>query len=349
MVVINYTGDVIWIPPSIFKSSCTMDVEYFPFDEQECYMRFSSWIYNKRQLDFGWYEDFPSVNLNDYVYSGTWNIIDCPAKIREATIDNEVREEIVFFLKLRRKPLFYTVNMIVPCVLICFLSACVFYLPADAGEKMTMSISIMLALVVFILLLSKILPPTAVNVPLVAKFLLFAFIMNIMSVLVTVIIVNWNFRTPRTHRMGKMTRLVFLGMLPRVLCMMRPRDRAKEQEGEQERQSNATSSSNVYPAHNQQHDATQTFLSPPQPNHQNRSSPPALRHHPQCPRANAPTTGNATGRAGGAVLRHQASSSATSSSTSSNVVQVSPEMDRAIAAVRFVAAHLKNEDDYQEV
>lgn len=62
------------------------------------------------------------------------------------------------------------------CVLISFLSVCVFYLPADAGEKMTMCISILLALVVFLLLVSKILPPTSINVPLIAKYLLFTFL-----------------------------------------------------------------------------------------------------------------------------------------------------------------------------
>ncbi|KAE9411900.1 hypothetical protein Angca_006303, partial [Angiostrongylus cantonensis] len=35
MVVYN-TGDVHWVPPGIFKISCKIDIEWFPFDEQRC-------------------------------------------------------------------------------------------------------------------------------------------------------------------------------------------------------------------------------------------------------------------------------------------------------------------------
>ncbi|OAF71703.1 hypothetical protein A3Q56_00539 [Intoshia linei] len=77
-VVIYHNGDVLWIPPAIYKSSCIIEVEYFPFDEQEC------------EMNFG------------------------------------------------RKTLFYTINLIIPCILISFLSVAVFYLPAEAGEKVTM-------------------------------------------------------------------------------------------------------------------------------------------------------------------------------------------------------------------
>lgn len=38
---------------------------------------------------------------------------------------------------MRRKTLFYTVNLIIPCVGITFLTILVFYLPSDSGEKVT--------------------------------------------------------------------------------------------------------------------------------------------------------------------------------------------------------------------
>ena len=127
----------------------------------------------------------------------------CPGFINYTFDDAEGHHKalITFTLRIRRKTLFYTVNLIIPCVLISFLSVCVFYLPADAGEKMTMCISILLALVVFLLLVSKILPPTSITIPLIAKYLLFTFIMNIVTILITVIIINWNFKTPRTRRL----------------------------------------------------------------------------------------------------------------------------------------------------
>jgi len=38
---------------------------------------------------------------------------------------------------MRRKTLFYTVNLIVPCVALTFLTVLVFYLPSDSGEKVS--------------------------------------------------------------------------------------------------------------------------------------------------------------------------------------------------------------------
>lgn len=48
--VLHYTGKVFWTPPAIFKSSCEIDVRYFPYDQQTCFMKFGSWSYGGDQV-----------------------------------------------------------------------------------------------------------------------------------------------------------------------------------------------------------------------------------------------------------------------------------------------------------
>lgn len=44
MVVYN-TGDITWIPPGILKSSCNIDIAWFPFDDQNCSLKVCQGLY----------------------------------------------------------------------------------------------------------------------------------------------------------------------------------------------------------------------------------------------------------------------------------------------------------------
>ncbi|XP_015198894.1 neuronal acetylcholine receptor subunit alpha-3 [Lepisosteus oculatus] len=220
--LLHYNGDVTWIPPAIFKSSCKIDVTYFPFDYQNCTMKFGSWTYDKAKIDLVLIGS--TINLKDFWESGEWVIIDAPGYKHDIKYNccEEIYPDITYSLYIRRLPLFYTINMIIPCLLISFLTVLVFYLPSDCGEKVTLCISVLLSLTVFLLVITETIPSTSLVIPLIGEYLLFTMIFVTLSIVITVFVLNVHYRTPKTHTMPQWVRTVFLGILPRVMFMTRP-------------------------------------------------------------------------------------------------------------------------------
>ena len=66
--------------------------------------------------------------------------------IKIYTCCDEPYLDITFNITMRRKTLFYTVNLIIPCIGITFLTVLVFYLPSDSGEKVRLSLCLGLSL-----------------------------------------------------------------------------------------------------------------------------------------------------------------------------------------------------------
>ncbi|XP_064471220.1 acetylcholine receptor subunit alpha-like [Ornithodoros turicata] len=230
---LSYEGRIQWKPPAIYKSSCEIDVEYFPFDEQTCLMKFGSWTYDGFKVDLRHMDEVANqslveigIDLTEFYLSVEWDILQVPAVRHEKyyTCCEQPYIDITFNISMRRKTLFYTVNLIIPCMGISFLTVLVFYLPSDSGEKVALSISILLSLTVFFLLLAEIIPPASLVVPLLGKYLLFTMILVTLSICVTVIVLNVHFRTSSTHRMAPWVKRVFLRALPRLLLMRRPVD-----------------------------------------------------------------------------------------------------------------------------
>ncbi|XP_022825062.1 acetylcholine receptor subunit alpha-like isoform X1 [Spodoptera litura] len=228
---IYHQGLVEWKPPAIYKSSCEIDVEYFPFDEQTCVLKFGSWTYDGFKVDLRHMDEQAGsnvvsvgVDLSEFYMSVEWDILEVPAVRNEKfyTCCDEPYLDITFNITMRRKTLFYTVNIIIPCMGISFLTVLTFYLPSDSGEKVTLSISILISLHVFFLLVVEIIPPTSLVVPLLGKYLIFAMILVSISICVTVVVLNVHFRSPQTHRMAPWVKRVFIHILPRLLFMKRP-------------------------------------------------------------------------------------------------------------------------------
>ncbi|KAF6092995.1 cholinergic receptor nicotinic beta 1 subunit [Phyllostomus discolor] len=185
-VVVASDGSVRWQPPGIYRSSCSIQVTYFPFDWQNCTMVFSSYSYDSSEVSLhtglgpdGQEQQEVHIHEGTFIENGQWEIIHKPSRLIQPSVDPRKgeegqREEVTFYLIIRRKPLFYLVNVIAPCVLITVLAIFVFYLPPDA-------------------------------------------------VILSVVVLNLHHRSPHTHQMPLWVRQIFIHKLSLYLGLKRPK------------------------------------------------------------------------------------------------------------------------------
>lgn len=167
-MVLRHDGAVRWDAPAITRSSCRVDVSAFPFDAQRCGLTFGSWTHGGHQLDVR--PRGTAASLADFVENVEWHVLGMPARRRVLTYGccSEPYPDVTFTLLLRRRAAAYVCNLLLPCVLISLLAPLAFHLPADSGEKVSLGVTVLLALTVFQLLLAESMPP-AESVPLIGE------------------------------------------------------------------------------------------------------------------------------------------------------------------------------------
>lgn len=246
-----HDGLVKWEPPAIFKSSCDIDVRYFPFDEQTCWLKFGSWTFDGFQIDLihihanASSEDSSEeerrksdhveqgIDLTEYYINVEWDILRVPAErhVKIYACCPEPYPDIFFYLKIRRKPLFYIVNLIIPCVGIFYLSILVFYLPAQSGEKTALAIAILVSQTLYFTLVIEVIPATSLTLPLLGRYLLFSMVLVAVSVCLATIVLNLHYRKPSTHKMPTWVRAVLIQKMPGILLMRVPKQVVKATNG----------------------------------------------------------------------------------------------------------------------
>ncbi|KAM6198633.1 acetylcholine receptor subunit gamma [Sarcoramphus papa] len=234
-VLVSPDGSIYWLPPAIYRSACAIHVTYFPFDWQNCTMVFQSQTYSANEINLlltveeGQTVEWISIDPEAFTENGEWAIKHRPARkiinSEHFTPDDIQYQQVVFYLIIQRKPLFYIINIIVPCVLISAMAVLVYFLPAKAGgQKCTVSINVLLAQTVFLFLIAQKVPETSQAVPLIGKYLTFLMVVTVVIVVNAVIVLNVSLRTPNTHSMSQRVRQVCLHLLPRYLGMHMPEE-----------------------------------------------------------------------------------------------------------------------------
>ncbi|XP_076112005.1 neuronal acetylcholine receptor subunit beta-2-like [Mytilus galloprovincialis] len=189
-VILTVDGDVAWNPYQVFETKCALDVTYFPFDSQTCDIVFTMWSHFTFQVSINPTVD--NIIMGEYTSNALWTI-----ESTSQNVDNTgSRSVITYSLNIKRKPSYYVSTIILPVVFLGILNILVFVLPADAGEKMSYSITVALGFMVFLTLVSTQLPANSDNISMLSVYIQIQICLGIFALVVSSIQLRIRHRDP---------------------------------------------------------------------------------------------------------------------------------------------------------
>ncbi|XP_061185601.1 neuronal acetylcholine receptor subunit alpha-10-like [Saccostrea echinata] len=218
-VILTSQGNVTWLSMVIFKSSCSINVRYFPFDEQNCSMTFASWTYDGYQVNL--VLNTHEGDISNYKSNSEWHLhkLYVQRNVVFYSCCAEPYPDITFYIHIQRRPLFYIFNMVMPCVMITLVALLGFYIPSDSGEKVTMGITTLLSMTVFMMLVAENMPPTSNVLPLIGIYYGITIIIVSLATAMTVFTLNIHHKGHRGYPISPVLKKIFFGVFAKLMCV----------------------------------------------------------------------------------------------------------------------------------
>ena len=147
-------------------------MKQFPWDTQICSLNFGNLVHEEAQVNISLLLQW--VDTSFFVENKEFELKSKSASRIVVQFNNGASvantPTAVFTFELRRKATYYVLNILIPTVVLSVLSLIVFCIPIDAGEKMSLGITVLLSFSVYMLILSENTPETSENVPILCKY-----------------------------------------------------------------------------------------------------------------------------------------------------------------------------------
>ena len=175
------SGHGFWYPGDLVKATCSLNVRYFPFDIQECSIEMYAWGYSVSEVELIATTDVIDISL--MAPHGTWEVVGTHAKTEAVNYVSRA----TFTFRLKRRQQYIIINVVLPILFLCILNTLVFLMPAEAGERISYSITVLLSIAVFMTIVSDTLPKTSEPTSLYSYFLMLDLIMSALITVVSIL------------------------------------------------------------------------------------------------------------------------------------------------------------------
>ena len=191
LVEVNHDGLLNWYVNANEKFNCGINIAYYPFDVQHCEIQIILMPMNGRYITSMSTRN-PIYDSDAFESGGSWDVLgfDCSDEyLAETEMSNTITTHKLR-ITLRRKQTFYILNIVLPVVFLSLTASTVFLLPAEAGEKMGMSITVLLAYSVYLSIIADNLPRTSEQICLIQVYLTSLLGITASAVLLSVLVLK---------------------------------------------------------------------------------------------------------------------------------------------------------------
>ncbi|KAL4225526.1 hypothetical protein ACF0H5_016214 [Mactra antiquata] len=178
-------GIALWAPGDVMTTTCKIDVAYYPFDTQTCEISFIPWGARSNEMMLKAVQK--EISTRFFVGNGEWDLTNSYAV--EGMIE-KIYPTYNVVLELKRRPTFVIVNVVLPILFMGVLNVLVFFLPPQSGERISYSMTVLLAIAVFLTLVGDNLPKTSEPMSTICYFLLTNLVLSSVIMMVTILNLN---------------------------------------------------------------------------------------------------------------------------------------------------------------
>ena len=186
LVDVKRNGNVIWEPGHRFKTSCSFDTRMYPFDRQNCSLKFTTWMHQGHVVKL--ISLYDEVLFDDFEENGEWKIVTSSAESGYLHGYGYFLPQFIVTLTIQRRTLYYALTICVPILVLSILNCLVYLLPPDSGEKISFCLTVLLAYMVYISFLSDNLPRTSKTTSYLVVYLSLMVCLSFVSVVNSVIV-----------------------------------------------------------------------------------------------------------------------------------------------------------------
>ncbi|VDN54667.1 unnamed protein product, partial [Dracunculus medinensis] len=196
--VIKHNGNIILFKSLITDVTCNMNLIDFPFDQQVCYLTFSSWSMDSGDIELEATNN--TDNLAMYISNAEWSLADFAIKTYRKYYEccTQPFIDVTYFMVIKRSPSYYLFSLVIPSAVITVVTMVGFFTPHSTSgentEKVSLGVTALLSMAIIMMMVSDNVPTTSEVIPLIGKYYIGLIFLIFLAAITTTLTLTYQMR-----------------------------------------------------------------------------------------------------------------------------------------------------------